>query len=164
MAEPVASNRVPREQQTRDNEVRGLQERDPENFRKYQWKPADALPMPKAPPGVHYRYVRRSIRGEQDVNNFGQYMREGWVTVPLSDHPELETSVEPSAVNSGLIQIGDLILCKIAKETVEARDRYFSEMNARQMEAVDNNLMRENDPRMPLFNERETKVSFGKGS
>lgn len=162
MAEPQA--RTSREVSSRDTAVRGLQERDPENFRKYQWKPADALPMPVAPPGMHYRYVRRSIRGEEDVNNFGKYMREGWVTVPLADHPELETSVDASARNSGMIQIGDLILCKIPMEVKLARDAHFSTMNARQMEAVDNNLMRESDPRMPLFNNRESKVTFGKGS
>lgn len=162
MAEQVV--RAPREAQARDTEIRGLQERDPEQFRKYQWKPSEALPMPVAPPGWHYRFVRRSIRGEEDVSNFGRYMREGWVTVPLADHPELATSVDANAKNSSLIQIGDLILCKIAKEVVAARQQYFESMNARQMEAVDNNLMRENDPRMPLFNNRESKVAFGKGS
>jgi len=162
MSEP--QTRTTREVSQRDNAVRGLQERNPEDFRKYQWKPADALPMPAAPPGMHYRYVRRSIRGEEDVNNFGRYMREGWVTVPLADHPELATSVDTNARNSGMIQIGDLILCKIPMEVKLARDAHFNNMNARQMEAVDNNLMRENDPRMPLFNNRESKVTFGKGS
>lgn len=157
-------DRTSRDAVSRDASVRGMQTRNPEEFRKLEWRPADALPMPKAPPGVHYRYVRKSIRAEQDVNNFGRYMREGWVTVPLSEHPELETSVEPSARNSNLIQIGDLILCKISEEVVRARNEYYQAMNSRQMEAVDKNLMRENDPRMPLFSQRETKVSFGKGS
>jgi len=162
MAEPAA--RTPRDTQNRDAAIRGLQERDPEGFRKHVWKPADALPMPEAPPGWHYRYVRKSIHGEPDVNNFGRYMREGWVTVPLTDHPELGTSINPDAKNSGLIEIGALILCKIPKETIDSRNEYFSKMNSQQMESVDNNLMRENDPRMPLFNNRESKVSFGKGS
>ena len=159
-----ATTRAPRETQERDTAIRGLQERDPEGFRKHVWKPADALPMPKAPPGWHYRYVRKSIRADQDVSNFGRYMREGWVTVPLSDHPELTTSINPDAKNSGLIEIGALILCKIPKETADSRNEYFQKMNKQQMDSVDNNLMRENDPRMPLFNNRESKVSFGKGS
>lgn len=91
-------------------------------------------------------------------------MREGWVTVPLKDHPELETSVNPDARNSGLIEIGALVLCKIPQEIADARARYYANMAAQQMESVDNNLMRENDPRMPLFNNRESKVSFGNGS
>jgi hypothetical protein len=153
-----------RDTAARDTQVRGLQSRDPESFRKYQWKPAEALPMPKAPPGWHYRYVRKAIGAEQDVSNFGRYMREGWVTVPLSDHPELDTSVNPNAKNSGLIEIGDLILCKLPQEMADSRNAFFASMNKQQIDAVDNNLMRENDPRMPLFHERESKVSFGKGS
>jgi hypothetical protein len=161
---PAAVNRTPREVQTRDTEVRGLQERNPEEFRKYQWKPADALPMPKAPPGWHYRYIRKSIGAEQDVNNFGRAMREGWVTVPLADHPELVHSVDPNAKNSGLIEIGALVLCKLPVEVKQSRDAYYAQMNSRQMEAVDSNLMRENNPKMPLFNEKKTEVSFGKGT
>jgi len=30
------------------------------------------------------------------------------------------------------------------------------------MDSVDNNFMRESDPRMPLFNERKSKVTFGR--
>lgn len=156
--------RTNRETEVRDATVRGMQERNPEDFRKYQWRPADALPMPKAPAGWHYRYIRKSIAGTPDTNNFGRAMREGWVTVPLSDHPELETSIEPSAKNSGLIEIGALVLCKIPEEIVKARNAYYNNMNNQQMAAVDNNLMRENDPRMPLFSDRESKVTFGKGT
>jgi hypothetical protein len=162
MAEQVV--RTARETQARDNDVRGLKERDPEEFRKYQWKPADALPMPKAPPGWIYRYVRKSIGADQDVNNFSRAMREGWVTVPLSDHPDMAISVNKSSENSGLIEVGALILCKLPIEIAEARKEYYAKMNAQQMIAVDNNLMRENDPRMPLFSEKKSEVSFGKGT
>jgi hypothetical protein len=161
MAETVTKTR---EVEIRDNQVRGLKERDSEEFRKYQWQPADALPMPKAPDGWHYRYIRKSVFGDPDVNNFGRAMREGWVTVPLSDHPELAMSVDANSKNSGNIEIGALILCKLPVEILEARKQYYANMNAQQITAVDNNLMRENDPRMPLFNSRETKVSFGKGA
>lgn len=162
MSEPTV--RTTRDAQVRDTVQRGLQERNPEEFRKYQWKPADALPMPVAPPGMRYRYIRKSIGAYQDVQNFGRAMREGWVPVPLKDHPEMEASVDPTSKNSGNIEIGALVLCKIPMEVVESRNKYFEDFNGRQMQAVDNNLMRENDPRMPLFNDRESKVSFGKGN
>jgi hypothetical protein len=84
--------------------------------------------------------------------------------VPLGDHPDLATSVNESAKNSGLIEIGDLILCKIPTEIMEARNLYYANMNLQQMAAVDSNLMKESDPRMPIFNNRESKVTFGKGS
>jgi hypothetical protein len=161
--QPATVDKTPREQQVREAAVRGLESRDPESFRK-AWKPAEALPMPKSPPGIRYRYIRKSIAGQPDVNNYGRAMREGWVPVPLKDHPELSTSVDPTSVASGNIEIGALILCKISQETIDQRTAYFNTMTARQMEAVDNNLMRENDPRMPLFSDRESKVSFGKGT
>jgi hypothetical protein len=157
-------DRAPRETDVRDAAIRGMSTRNPEEFRKYVYKPADALPMPQAPPGIRYRYVRRSINGEPDNNNFGKMMREGWATVPLGDHPDLATSVNESAKNSGLIEIGDLILCKIPTEIMEARNLYYANMNLQQMAAVDSNLMKESDPRMPIFNNRESKVTFGKGS
>jgi hypothetical protein len=47
---------------------------------------------------------------------------------------------------------------------VEQRNDYYTQQSRAQMNSVDNNLMRENDPRMPLFNERKTNVTFGKGA
>ncbi len=164
MSDAKEVDRTPRAQDKRETEIRGLNTRDPEPFRKHQWRPADALPMPKAPPGWHYRYIRRSIAGTPDVNNFGRAMREGWEPVPLKDHPELEMSVDPSSKNSGNIEIGALILCKMPVEMVQQRNEYYGRLANRQMEAVDNNLMKENDPRMPLYNERKTEVTFGKGN
>ena len=55
------------------------------------------------------------------------------------------------------------MLCKTPIEFVEQRNGYYQKQAEGQIEAVDNNLMRQNDPRMPLFNERKTEVTFGKG-
>jgi hypothetical protein len=46
---------------------------------------------------------------------------------------------------------------------IEQRTAYYNNQAASQMQSVDNSLMRENDPRMPLFNDRKTKVTFGRG-
>jgi hypothetical protein len=62
------------------------------------------------------------------------------------------------------VVIGGLMLCKAPKELVEERNEYFAEQSKAQTTSVNNNLMRENDPRMPLFNERKTKVTFGNGT
>jgi hypothetical protein len=56
------------------------------------------------------------------------------------------------------------MLCKAPIELVEERNEYYNDQSTAQIQSVDNNLMRENDPRMPLFNERKTKVSFGNGT
>jgi hypothetical protein len=62
------------------------------------------------------------------------------------------------------IVIGGLMLCKAPSEMVEERTEYFQQQTDSQMRSVDNNLMRESDPRMPMFNERKSKVTFGKGT
>ena len=64
----------------------------------------------------------------------------------------------------GNIEVGGLLLCKTTVENVEARNEYYANAAARQVESVDNNFMRENDPRMPKLNESSTRVQFGRGS
>jgi hypothetical protein len=86
--------------------------------------------------------------------------REGWEPVKAVDHPEL---MLPASAN-GNVEIGGLMLCKMPVEKIVARNEHFTNQAERQMESVDNNLMRQNDPRMPLFNERKTEVKFGKGA
>ncbi len=87
-------------------------------------------------------------------------MREGWVPVKAEDHPELMLP----ANEKGNVEIGGLMLCKQPVESVEARNAYYAAQSEKQVESVDNTLMRQNDPRMPLFNERKSTTSFGKGN
>jgi hypothetical protein len=61
------------------------------------------------------------------------------------------------------IEVGGLLLCKTPVEFTEQRNAYYAQQAEAQMQSVDNTYMRENDPRMPLFKERSTKVTFGKG-
>lgn len=65
---------------------------------------------------------------------------------------------------NGIIEIGGLVLCKTTVENAQARKDYYATMTQRQADSVDNNFLRENDPRMPLFREGKSKVSFGSGS
>ena len=60
--------------------------------------------------------------------------------------------------------IGGLMLCKAPIEMIQERNEYYAEQSKSQIDSVDNNLMRENDPRMPLFNDRKSKVTFGSGT
>jgi hypothetical protein len=79
------------------------------------------------------------------------------------DHPEIFLSSIESERFKDNILIGGLLLCKAPVELVNERNSYYQNQAKSQMVSVDNNLMRENDPRMPLFNERKTTVTFGKG-
>jgi len=92
-------------------------------------------------------------------------MREGWEPVKASEHPEITLLGGTSNRFPDSVEIGGLLLCKTPVEFTEQRDAHFRQLASAQMESVDNNFMRENDPRMPLFKERSTKVtSFGKGN
>ena len=104
--------------------------------------------------------------GVPDPSNMARSRREGWVPCKAADHPEISQDFVAFglAPSSDLIEIGGLVLCKATVETVQARDAYYADMTLKQAQSVDNNFMRDNDPRMPLFKESRSKVSFGSGS
>ena len=97
--------------------------------------------------------------------NISLKLQEGWEPVKASDHPEIFVAgVENDRFKDNIV-IGGLMLCKTPVEMVEDRNAWFQNQASSQMRSVDNNLMRENDPRMPLFNDRKTTVSrFGNGT
>jgi hypothetical protein len=121
------------------------------------------LPSPNPEPGYEFHWVRVSTQGQVDATNLSSKMREGWEPVKAADHPEITmVSVESQRFKDNVV-IGGLMLCKAPKELVEERTEFYDQQNSAQMQSVDNNLMRESDPRMPMFNDRRTKVTFGKG-
>jgi hypothetical protein len=101
-----------------------------------------------------------------DPTNASAKMREGWEPVKAADVPELMMYSDPSsnARFKDNIEIGGLLLCKAPEEMVQQRADYYSRQASSQMEAVDNNFMRTNDERMPLFNEKRSTTSFGRGT
>jgi len=141
---------------------RDLQTRE-QTARKRTWMPVNTLPVPQEQDGYQFRWIRKSMAGVSDATNVSKKQREGWEPVRAEDYPELKLSIDQDAKNSGLVEVGGLILCKMPVEMVQQRNDHYNQHARQQMESVDNSFMRENDPRMPLFKERNTKVSFGKG-
>lgn len=127
------------------------------------WKPADLLPEPTRQAGWEYKWIRKSILGTGDPTNMSKSLREGWETCRLEDHPEMMLAIDGEAKSSGLIEVGGLVLCKIPQEMFDQRQAYYINSAQGQMESVDAQIDRENDRRMPLFNERQSKVTFGNG-
>jgi hypothetical protein len=84
--------------------------------------------------------------------------------VALEEQPKFQLLVDPNSRFKDNIEIGGLLLCKTPEEFVEQRNKHYRIQAESQMDAVDNNLMRQNDPRMPLFNEKKSTVTFGKGN
>lgn len=149
----MADNRINRELETRERTTR-----------KKAWTRPELLPSPTPEAGYDYHWVRVSTQGQVDAMNVSSKLREGWEPVKATDHPEITmVAVEQERFKDNVV-IGGLMLCKAPKELVEERNEYYSGQAKAQINSVDNNLMRENDPRMPLFNERKTRVTFGNGT
>ena len=132
--------------------------------RRKSWERPEVLPSPTPEAGYDFHWVRVSTQGLVDATNVSSKLREGWEPCKAADHPEITmVTVEQERFRDNVV-IGGLMLCKAPKEMIHERNTYYSTQAQSQMQSVDNNLMRENDPRMPLFNERKTKVTFGKGT
>jgi len=149
----MAENRLKREM-----EVRSTQERPK------QWMPAELLPEPDKEPGFAYRWIRVATLNQNDPRNLSGKLREGWEPVAVEEQPKFKLLVDPNSRFAGNIEIGGLLLCKTPSEFVDQRNTHVQQKTDAQTNAVDNNLMRQSDPRMPIFNERKSTTSFGKGS
>jgi hypothetical protein len=129
------------------------------------WTPPSVLPTPDPQDGYVFRWIRTSMRGEADNTNVSRKYREGWEPVRLEDHPELRLIPDIDSRFDGAAVVGGLMLCKNSKETINQKVEYLKRMNQEQMDAVDQNFMREQDARMPLLPpERRTRITFGDGS
>lgn len=128
-----------------------------------QWMPADLLPEPDKQAGFAYRWIRVSTLNNADPRNLSSKMREGWEPVRLEEQPKFKLLADPNSRYKDNIEIGGLLLCKTPTEFVEQRNAHYQGVTESQTRAIDNSFMRDNDPRMPLFNERKSTTSFGKG-
>jgi hypothetical protein len=122
------------------------------------------LPEPDKQPGYSYRWIRVSTLDQSDARNLSAKLREGWEPVSVEEQPQFSLLVDPNSRFKDNIEIGGLLLCKTPEEFVDQRNKHYRIQAESQMDAVDNNLMRQNDPRMPLFNEKKSTVTFGKGN
>jgi len=148
----MVETRIPREAETR-----ALKERPK------SWQPASVLPEPDKLPGYSYRWVRVSTVGQNDPRNISSKLREGWEPVRIEEQPQFAMLVDKDSRFKDNIEVAGLLLCKIPKEFMDQRREHYARITEAQNESVDNNFMRENDPRMPLFRERKSTATFGKG-
>ena len=127
------------------------------------WAPPELLPEPDKQAGYAYRWIRVASLNQADPRNLSAKLREGWEPVRIEEQPRFQMLVDPNSRYKDNIEIGGLLLCKTPEEFVQQRNKYYSNQADAQMDAVENTLMRQSDPRMPLFNEGKTTSSFGKG-
>jgi hypothetical protein len=133
------------------------------------WENPTNLPDPTPQEGWEFRYIRTSILGQIDNTNVSRQFRSGWEPCRLEDHPELKNQMmdhNSEWAGKGNIEIGGQLLCKVPTELAEARKEHFRNMAQTQMESVDNNYLKESDPRMPTKQvfERKSRTTFGRDS
>ena len=146
-----------------DRTPRAKKTREKKAMRK-PWAPPSMLDSPPAPDGFRHRWIRAETRGFDDTKNVSAKMREGWEPVKAEEQPKFSLLVDPNSRFKDNIEIGGLLLCKTPEEFVSQRNDYYANQTQAQTIAIDNSFMRENDARMPLFNERKSSTSFGKGT
>ena len=128
------------------------------------WMPQSSLPVPEPRDGWVFRWIRTSSLGRSDNTNVSRQFREGWEPVRAEDHPELKIMSDINSQFKGNVEVGGLLLCKAPLEKMKKREKHFQEVSERQIEGVDRNYLRQNDPRMPLLEpERSTRSTFGRG-
>jgi len=133
--------------------------------RKVEWKPPSALDAPHPPAGFQQRWLRAEAGAYQDSKNIAAKLREGWELV-RADDPSAQNFHAPvvdSGRYEGVIGVGGLLLARIPVEIARQRNRHYKEVADSRMEAVDNDMMRENShPTMRIGKpDRQSRVSFG---
>ena len=146
---------------TKENKSRASQTRS-KSERPKVWVPPSSLDAPPAPDGFRYRWIRAESVGFQDTKNIASRLREGYELVRAeevenaSDYPVLD-----EGRYKGVIGVGGLLLAKVPIEIAKQRQEYMTRRHAERSEAVNNDLMREQDKRMPIDVDRQTRVTFG---
>jgi hypothetical protein len=146
----MTDTRSPRASATRETQTR----RKP-------WAPPSHLDAPPAPEGYVHRWVRVAMRGEEDKMNVHNKLREGWEPVRADEYPDYQAPVIDDGRYAGVIGQGGLMLCRLPAETAQERTAYYGGRTREQMVAVDQDLMKEQHPSMPIHQSRQSRVSFG---
>ncbi len=127
-----------------------------------EWKAPTTLEAPEAPIGYKHRWIRESVMDFDDRNNIHKKRREGYELVRAEEYPDFDAPVIDEGKNAGCIGVGGLLLARIPEEIADQRNTYYSRKAQNQMDAVDNDWMKENNPAMPKLNpQRKSSVSFG---
>ena len=126
------------------------------------WVPPSSLDAPPAPDGFRYRWIRAEVQGFQDTTNITSRQREGYELVRAeevqnaSDYPVID-----EGRYKGVIGVGGLLLAKVPVEIAKQRQEYMTKRHEERSEAVSNDLMKEQDNRMPINVDRQSRVTFG---
>ena len=125
------------------------------------WTPPSSLDAPPAPDGYRHRWIRAESMGQDDSKNISGKMRSGWEFVRSDEYPSENYPQVETGKYQGIIGVGGLLLARIPEELAKSREKYFEKMTQDRNEALENEVLKEQHPSMPINQERQTRVTFG---
>jgi len=143
-------NKTSRASQTREKETR-----------KKVWTPPSSLDAPPAPTGFRHRWVRAESLGFNDTKNVSGRIRQGYELVRADEYPDSDYPVVEDGKYSGVIGVGGLVLTRVPEEIAKQRSEYYAKQGMEQVQALDNDLMKEQHQSMPINIDRQSRVTFG---
>ena len=126
-----------------------------------EYKPPSSLDAPPAPDGFRHRWIRAESMGFKDTKNIQGRLRSGYVLVRADEY---DTDQYPTVLDgkyAGVIGVGGLLLARIPEELAQSRVDYQKRQTEGQDESVENDLLRDQDKRMPISVDRNSKHTFG---
>ncbi len=125
------------------------------------WTPPSSLDAPPAPDGYRHRWIRAESMGFDDTKNITGKIRSGWELVRADEYPDEDYPVVTDGKYAGVIGVGGLVLARITEELARSREEYFRQKTLDRNEALENDVLKEQHPSMPINQERQTRVTFG---
>jgi len=125
------------------------------------WTPPSSLDAPPAPDGYRHRWIRAESMGFDDTKNITGKLRSGWELVRSDEYPNEDYPAIDSGKYAGVIGVGGLVLARISEELAQSREAYYKRINADRQEAIENDVLKEQHPSMPINQDRQTRVTFG---
>ena len=144
------NKRTPRASQTRDKQSKPK-----------VWTPPSSLDAPPAPNGFRHRWVRAESLGFNDTKNVSGRLRQGYELVRADEYPDSDYPIVEDGKYAGVIGVGGLVLTRVPEEVAQQRQDYYAKQGMEQVEALDNDLMKEQHQSMPINIDRQSRVTFG---
>ena len=129
--------------------------------RKQVWTPPSSLDAPPAPDGYHHRWIRAESMGFDDTKNMAGKLRSGYELVRADEYPDTDYPAIDTGKYKGVIGVGGLLLARISLELVKSRKEYFNDLTQQKDDAINDDLMKEQHPGMPIDIDRQSRVTFG---
>ena len=125
------------------------------------WTPPSSLDAPPAPDGYRHRWIRAESMGFDDTKNMSGKLRSGWELVRADEYPDSDFPTLDEGRYAGVIGVGGLVLARIPEELAKQREAYFNQMTQDRNDALENDVLKEQHPSMPINQDRQTRVTFG---